>query len=563
MGIQSFLAGIFGKIKQRDELLGELAADLTAVRQIPPYEKIRALVVRHGTDPAILPLVQSMINYIAQRDLNLALDVAESEFTYLSETKERSRRFSPLLTLLGENVISLSLRYAETGTPTAVNIAVDALNTVERLRPLREKAQEASLQIAEAQLAAGNSRKALSIFPKDPAFQSRHQQSLFRILDAEFPSAPPIAILERGPEFIRFFLTRFPTPEAAGQRPQQYVDFLTDAYRGANQESDRITAWQYFEKAVGSSEAKPQVVTDRRFAFASAMKDEDPRLPEAIEKWKSSFSALERNFVTYKNLLNQIQDDGNNCHLLTAALEQTAALQRELLPHNAVSCIQKLAEFKQGIGSKWTPYHGSLLTVCTLNAYDELPSEEDSVSFRLREKALQKAVRFSQDSQTPELYDGAMSRWEALLSTVDVSQQIKACKSMALRTNDAVSKMLTIIKSRPIESGDMLRETLLDLYGEAARRFDSHGRTEEICDLCQDIYLRYKGMYPEDERHVVEQISDTVILSTHNKPAERLQNFFRMERARNAQIRPASTAVTPAISPEMFAEALASPKLAP
>lgn len=563
MGIQSFLAGIFGKIKQRDELLGELAADLTAVRQIPPYEKIRALVVRHGTDPAILPLVQSMINYIAQRDLNLALDVAESEFTYLSETKERSRRFSPLLTLLGENVISLSLRYAETGTPTAVNIAVDALNRVERLRPLREKAQEASLQIAEAQLAEGNSLRALNTFPKDPTFQSRHQQSLFRILDAEFPSAPPIAILERGPEFIRFFLTRFPTPEAAGQRPQQYVDFLTDAYRGANQESDRITAWQYFEKAVGSSEAKPQVVTDRRFAFASAMKDEDPRLPEAIEKWKSSFSALERNFVTYKNLLNQIQDDGNNCHLLTAALEQTAALQRELLPHNAVSCIQKLAEFKQGIGSKWTPYHGSLLTVCTLNAYDELPSEEDSVSFRLREKALQKAVRFSQDSQTPELYDGAMSRWEALLSTVDVSQQIKACKSMALRTNDAVSKMLTIIKSRPIESGDMLRETLLDLYGEAAKRFHSHGRTEEICDLCQDIYLRYKGMYPEDERHVVEQISDTVILSTHNKPAERLQNFFRMERARNAQIKPAATAVTPAISPERFAEALASPKLAP
>ena len=560
MGIQNFLAGIFGKTKQRDALLGELATDLTAVHQIPPYEKIRALVVRHGTDPAILPPVQSMINYIAQRDLNLALDVAESEFTYLSQTKEQARIFSSLLNLLGENVISLSLRYAETGTPTAVNIAVDALNRVERLRPLREKAQEASLQIAEAQLAEGNSLGALNIFPKAPAFQSRHQQSLFRILDAEFPSAPPIAILERGPEFIRFFLTRFPTPEAAGQIPQQYVDFLTDAYRGANQESDRITAWQYFEKAVGSSEAKPQVVTDWRFAFASAMKDEDPRLPEAIEKWKSSFSALERNFVTYKNLLNQIQGDGNNCHLLTAALEQAAALQRELLPHNAVSCIQKLAEFRQGIGSKWTPYHGSLLTVCTLNAYDELPSEEGSVSFRLREKALQKAVRFSQDSQTPALYHGVMSRWEALLSTVDVSQQIQACKSMALRTNGAVPKMLTIIKSRPIDSGAVLRETLLDLYGEAAKRFHSHDLTKEICDLCQDIYLRYKGTYPDEERHVVEQISDAVIFDMDNKPAEKLQNFFRMERARNAQIIPAATAVTPAISPERFAEALAGPK---
>lgn len=132
-----------------------------------------------------------MINYLAQRDLNLALDVAESEFTHLSETKERARDFSPLLTLLGENVISLSLRYAETGTPTAVNIAVDVLNMVERLLPLREKTQEASLQIAEAQLAEGNSLEALNIFPKDPAFQSHHQQSLFRILDAEFPSAPP------------------------------------------------------------------------------------------------------------------------------------------------------------------------------------------------------------------------------------------------------------------------------------------------------------------------------------------------------------------------------------
>jgi hypothetical protein len=90
MGIQNFLAGIFGKTKQRDALLGELAADLKAIGQGPfPYRKIRALVVRHGTDPAILPPVQSMINYLAQRDLNLALDVAESEFTYLSETKER------------------------------------------------------------------------------------------------------------------------------------------------------------------------------------------------------------------------------------------------------------------------------------------------------------------------------------------------------------------------------------------------------------------------------------------------------------------------------------------
>jgi hypothetical protein len=203
------------------------------------------------------------------------------------------------------------------------------------------------------------------------------------------------------------------------------------------------------------------------------------------------------------------------------------------------------------------------LTVCTLNAYDELPSEEGSVSFRLREKALQKAVRFSQDSQTPALYHGVMSRWEALLSTVDVSQQIQACKSMALRTNGAVPKMLTIIKSRPIDSGAVLRETLLDLYGEAAKRFHSHDLTKEICDLCQDIYLRYKGTYPDEERHVVEQISDAVIFDMDNKPAEKLQNFFRMERARNAQIRPAATAVTPAISPERFAEALAGPKLAP
>jgi hypothetical protein len=61
----------------------------------------------------------------------------------------------------------------------------------------------------------------------------------------------------------------------------------------------------------------------------------------------------------------------------------------------------------------------------------------------------------------------------------------------------------------------------------------------------------------------VEHISDATIFDMHNKSAEKLQNFFRMERARNAQIRPAATAVTPAISPERFAEALAGPKLAP
>lgn len=86
------------------------------------------------------------------------------------------------------------------------------------------------------------------------------------------------------------------------------------------------------KKAVGSSEVKPQVVTDWRFAFASAMKDEDPRLPEAIEKWKSSFSALERNFVTYKNLLDQIQEGANSRHFLTVALEQAVVLQRRITP---------------------------------------------------------------------------------------------------------------------------------------------------------------------------------------------------------------------------------------
>lgn len=558
MGIRGFLAGIFGKTKQRDALLGELAADLKAIGQGPfPYRKIRALVVKHGTDPAILPPVQSMINYLAQRDLNLALDVAESEFTHLSETKERARHFSPLLTLLGENVISLSLRYAETGTPTAVNIAVDALNTVERLLPLREKAQEASLQIAEAQLAEGNSLKALNIFPKDPAFQSRHQQSLFRILDAEFPSAPPIDILGRGPEFIRFFLTRFPTPEAAGQRPQQYVDFLTEAYRGADQESDRITAWQYFEKAVGSSEVK---VADWRFAFASTMKDEDPRLPDAIEKWKSSFSALERNFVTYKNLLDQIQEGANSRHFLTVALEQAVVLQRELLPAHAVSCIQALVKFQQGLD--WTPHHNSLLTVCTLNAYDDLPPEEGCVPFNLRERALQKAVRFSQDSKTPELYDGVLSRWEALLDTVDVSQQIAACKSMKPWTGAAVSKMLTIIRSRPIDSGAVLRETLGDLCDVATNSFCSFDLTKEVCNLCRDIYLRYKGVYPDEERRVVEEISNAFIYNIHNEPAERLLAFFQMERAANTRIKPAANAVTP-VSPDTFAQALAGPKLAP
>lgn len=566
MGLQNFLAGIFGKTKQRDALLGELAADLTAIGRVPfPYGKIRALVVGHGKDPAILSPVQSMIDYLAQHDLELALRVATREFNFLSETKEKARIFSPLLNLLGENVISLSLRYAETGTPIDVSAAVDALNSVvERWHPLREKAQGSLLQIAEAQLAAGNSRKALSIFPKDPAFQSRHQQSLFRILDAEFPSAPPTGIFSYIPCSVRFFLTRFPNMESAGQTPQDYFHSLIGAYRAAEEESDRITAWQYFEKTVRSSEVGPRIVTDWRLAFASAMKDGDPRLPEAIGKWKNSFSALERNFVTYKNLLDQIHQGGiNSSQLLTAALEQAAALQRKLLPDNAVSCIEKLANLRTGTSSAWTPYHRSLLSVCILDAYDELPLEEDRVPFSLREQALQTAVRFSGASQTPELYDGAISRWEALLSTVDVSQQIKSCQSMAQWTEDAVSQMLTIIKSRPIESGDVLRETLLDLYSEAAKRFHSQDLTQELCDLCQDIYLRYKGRYPDEEQRVVEQISDAFIFSTHNKPAEKLRNFFQMERARNAQIRAASTAATPAVTPETFAQALAGPKLVP
>jgi hypothetical protein len=155
-----------------------------------------------------------------------------------------------------------------------------------------------------------------------------------------------------------------------------------------------------------------------------------------------------------------------------------------------------------------------------------------------------------------------MSRCGALLSTVDVSQQIKACKSMAPWTGDAISKMLTIIKSRSIDSGDMLRETLGDLCDVATQYFYSSNRTEEVCNLCQDIYLRHKGEYPDDEQRVVEKISDAVVFNMHNQPAEKLRNFFRMERARNAQIKPAANAVTP-VSPDTFAQALASPKLAP
>ncbi len=565
MGIQSFLAGIFGKTKQRDALLGELATDLTTNPQMIPYGKIRALVVRHGTDPAILSPVQSMIDYLAQHDLNLALYVTESEFADLSKARGWIPQFSPLLTLLGENVISLSLRYAETDVYTAVC----AINKVAQssLPPLRQKTQDAFLQIAMAQLVAGNPQIALEIFPKDPVFQSRHQDSLFRILDVAYPSAFPTGLFRHIPCSVRFFLTRFPNRESTGQTPQVYFRSLIDAYRAAGEESDRITAWQYFEKTVRSSEVEPQVVTDWRFAFASAMKDEDPRLPEAIETWKNSFSALPRSLATYEKLLDQIlgqTQEGVTSHLLiTAALEQTANLQRELLPDNAVSCIQKLTEFRRGADFKCTPYHSNLLTVCILNAYDVLPSEGDGVSFNLREKALQKAVSFSGASKTPELYDGVISRWEALLGTVDVSQQIEACKSMAPWTDDAVSKMLEIIRSRPIESGDMLRKTLFDLYDEAATRFYSHGLTQEICDLCQDIYLGHKGTYPDEEQHVVGHISCAFIFSTHNNPAEKLRNFFQMEMARNAQIRSASTTMTPAISPEEFAQALASPKLAP
>lgn len=438
---------LFKSASRRDLLLGEiLEAVQTGTENIDkdasfPADLVQRLLEEYGDDPKIAQPFEALVQQGFRDTIPSLLDIhkygrlsgaaqALLETTMADLAMKAGQDEIPLFSAMIRDMIrvkSRSLRKSFSAVPERIRYLEDLFETLLR----REAAQKDNNTALDDYIrrsvtgiiptrVAKRSQDVLSALLDErikPLSQFKRIEFYRRKIDSLTPlsGASP---LERN-TVIRHFLTRMPAHEIEPYNRIFYLNLLKTVYGRASEESDKITAYQFFETVLETSSLDPNVVYRHWDGLARSMNGRDPRLPETVARWEKSFSSFavgKTPGYSFEVALATVRKNPN-IPLALAAIGKAREIQEGSLPNEAEGFLNSASHVGRNL------YSSEARVACAemmLAAYNALSPEDPEATFDRRGEVLGTILCLNPASQE------GMDRWDALLQTIEEDDTARA-----------------------------------------------------------------------------------------------------------------------------------------